>query len=262
MFPKLISLDGFFLPTYGVLVALGFLAALWIARRLSLKAGLDPEAVTNLGVYCAVAGLLGAKLMMLVFDWSYYAQRPAEIFTLRTLQAGGVFQGGLIAALLTAAVYTKKQNLPRLATADVFAPGVALGHGIGRLGCFAAGCCWGVETRLPWAVTFTRQEAHELVGVPLGRPLHPTQLYESAAEFLIFAVLYRRFQRPHREGAIIGMYLALYGGVRFLVEFVRYHQQPNPFGGPLSATQWLALVLGAAGLWLWRRRGPLPAAKG
>ncbi len=261
MYPKLISLDGFFLPTYGLLVALGFLAALWMARRLAVRSQLDPEAVTNLGVYCAVAGLLGAKVMMLLFDWNYYASHPGEILTLRTLQAGGVFQGGLIAALATAFVYMRKHGLPGLKTADVFAPGIALGHGIGRLGCFAAGCCWGVETHLPWAVTFTKQDAHELVGVPLNTPLHPTQLYESAAEFVIFGILYRRFRSPHAGGAIIGLYLLLYGLVRFFVEFVRYHQQPNPFGGPLSTTQWLALLLGAVGLYLWRFRQPAAGRK-
>ncbi len=256
MYPKLISFNGFFLPTYGLLVALGFVAALWMARRLSRRVRLDPEVITNLGVYCAVAGLLGAKVMLLIFDWRYYAAHPAEIFTLRTLQAGGVFQGGLIAALVMAYIYTRKHGLPRLKAADVFAPGVALGHGIGRLGCFAAGCCWGIETRLPWAVTFTKQDAHDLVGVPLNTPLHPTQLYESVAEFIIFGILYRRFHRPHADGVIIGLYLVLYGVVRFFVEFVRFHQQPNPFGGPFSATQWLSLLLGAVGVYLWRLRSP------
>jgi phosphatidylglycerol:prolipoprotein diacylglycerol transferase len=235
-------------------VAAGFLAALWITARLARRAGLNPERVTNLAVYCALSGLLGARLLMIVFDWDYYSANPGEIFSLATLQAAGVFHGGLILAIAVAVVYMKRQRLPVFKTMDVFAPGLALGHAIGRLGCFAAGCCWGVECERPWAVTFTDPEAHRLVGVPLGVALHPTQLYEALAEGAIFAVLYRMWRRPHPDGRVIGAYLVLYSVTRFLVEFVRAHQQPNPFGGPLSNTQWIALALLAAGLWLLKAR--------
>lgn len=248
MFPKLISFGDFFLPTYGLLVAAAFLTALWLAGKLAKRSGLNPDHVTNLGVYCALAGLAGAKLLMFVFDWGYYARNPREIFSLTTLQAGGVFHGGLVVALLVAVWYMRKTGLPGLRTADVFGAPLALGHAIGRLGCFSAGCCWGVECQRPWAVTFTNPDAHALVGVPLNVPLHPTQLYEAAAEAVIFVILYRRFVRPHRDGMIIGLYLVLYSAVRFLVEFVRHHQQANPFGGPFSSTQWIALgllILGA-----------------
>jgi phosphatidylglycerol:prolipoprotein diacylglycerol transferase len=135
---------------------------------------------------------------------------------------------------------------------DAFAPGLAVGHAIGRLGCFSAGCCWGLPTRLPWAVTFTNPRANQLVGVPLGEPLHPTQLYESLGELIIFAALYFRFLRPHREGSIISLYLVLYGVLRFLVEFVRFHdQQSNPLTGPFSTEQWISLILVAIGLGYW-----------
>jgi len=243
MFPKLISFGDFFLPTYGVLVAAAFLIALWLAGKLAERSGLNPVSVTNLGVYCALAGLAGAKLLMFVFDWDYYVRNPGEIFSLTTLRAGGVFFGGLVVALLVAVWYMRKTGLPGLRTADVFAAPLALGHAIGRLGCFSAGCCWGIACDRPWAVTFTNPDAHALVGVPLNTPLHPTQLYEAVAEAVIFVILYRRFLQPHRKGVIIGLYLILYPTARFLIEFVRYHQQPNPFGGPFSSTQWIALGL-------------------
>ncbi len=254
MFPKLISAGEFFLPTYGVLVAAGFLVALWLAARLARQSGLNPELVTNLGVWVALAGLAGAKLAMFLVDFDYYRRRPGEIFSLATLQAGGVFYGGLAAALLTGFLYLRARSLPALRTVDAFAPGVALGHAIGRLGCFAAGCCWGVECSRPWAVTFTNPEAHRLVGVPLHVPLHPTQLYEAGAEAVIFLILYRRFQRPHHDGAVLGLYLILYPAARFLIDFFRHYEHPNPFGGPLAATQWVALALVSAGIWLVRRR--------
>lgn len=256
MYPELFGLS--FLHTYGVLVALAFLVGLWMAGRLGKSAGLNSDAVTNLGIYCALAAIVGAKLMMFVVDAPYYSQHPDQIFSLATLQAGGVFYGGLIAALGVAFWYMRKMKLPPLPTADAFAPAIAIGHGIGRLGCFSAGCCWGTECARPWAVTFTNPVAHDLVGVPLNRPLHPTQLYEALAELLIFGILYRSYRRPHANGAIIGLYLLLYSTARFLVEFFRVHDQANPFGGPLNASQWISIGLFLLGGWFLRsRKAPL-----
>jgi len=248
MLPKLIHFGSFFLPTYGVLVAAAFLTALWMTSKLAKAAGMNSEVVVNLGVYCALAGIIGAKVLMIAMDPALRAN-PMEIFSLSTLQSAGIFYGGLIAALGTAYFYMRRNGLPVFKTADLFAPGLALGHGIGRLGCFAAGCCWGKPTSLPWAVTFTNPDA-QAVGVPLGVPLHPTQLYESFSEFVICGLLFLYAQRAHRPGAIIGGYLALYGIVRFLVEFLREHDESNPLGLAISLEQWISLVLVAAGLWL------------
>jgi phosphatidylglycerol:prolipoprotein diacylglycerol transferase len=241
-----------------VLVALAFLAGLWMATHLARRDALNADAVTNLGIYCALAAIVGAKVMMLLVD-PQYRDNPREIFTWDTLQAGGIFYGGLLAALAVSWWYMRKTRLPAWRTADVFAPAIALGHGIGRLGCFSAGCCWGVECHLPWAVTFRNPVAHDLVGVPLGVPLHPTQLYESFAEFAIFAVLYRRTLKSHRQGAIIGLYLMLYSTARFIVEFFRVHEQGNLWGGPLDTSQWISLLLVAVGAWCLFRRQSQPA---
>src|ERR1700724_3708732 len=119
MLPKLISIGSFYLPTYGVLVALAFLAALWLVSRLARAAGLNSEAVVNLGVYCALAGIVGAKVLMIVLDPEFRAH-PMEVFSLATLQSAGIFYGGLIAALVTAYFYMRKHGLPVLATADIF----------------------------------------------------------------------------------------------------------------------------------------------
>src|SRR5690242_11563977 len=248
MFPEVFRIGNFFLPTYGLLVATAFVVALWTSGRLAARAKLDRETVLNLGIYCALAGIAGAKALMIALDPAI-RENWREIFSLATLQAAGIFYGGLLAALATAFLYMWRKRLPALKTADVFAPGVALGHAIGRLGCFSAGCCWGLPTHLPWAVTFTNPRAYQLVGVPLGLPLHPTQLYESLAELVIFAALYWRFVRPHRDGSIVSLYLVLYGIVRFLVEFVRYHDpQSNPLTGPFSTEQWISVVLMVIGL--------------
>ncbi len=258
MFPKIFTIGSFFLPTYGVLVALGFLSALWLTARLARERQLDAEKVTNLGVYAALAGLAGAKLLMFLLDLNYYIKNPAEIFSMATLQAGGVFYGGLIAALLTGFVYMRWQSLPLGLTMDCFAPGLALGQAIGRLGCFAAGCCWGISCDRPQAVTFRDPEAHRLVGVPLGVPLHPTQLYEAASGLVIFALLYWLSRGPTKRGALIAEYLVLSSAARFSVEFFRAHDQPNPWAGPLSTTQWIAAALFLVGAWV-LLKSPKPA---
>lgn len=252
MFPKLISIGNFFLPTYGVLVALGFITGLWITVRLAKRVGLPAEAITNLAIYCALAGLAGAKLFMFLFNFRDYWNDPRSIFTLSTLQAAGVYQGGFLLALVVAILYMRQVHLPAWETFDVFAPGIALGHAVGRIGCLAAGCCWGTECHLPWAITFTNPDANQLTGVPLNVPLHPTQIYESIAEALIFTFLFFRFKKPHAPGDIFGLYLILYSSVRFVVEFVRNHEQGLVLG--LSLTQWISLATLAAGIWLVARR--------
>jgi len=249
LFPKLLHFGNFYLPTYGVLVALGFLAGLWITVKLARRAGMNPEVVTNLAVYSALAGLLGAKILMLIFDWGQRDKPP--IFSLATLQAAGVWQGGFVLALIVAIFYMRQNRLAPLATFDVFAPGVALGHAIGRIGCFAAGCCWGTECSLPWAVTFHNLDANELTGVPLGVPLHPAQIYEMLAELGLFVLLYWLIRRPHAPGRIMGAYLLLSSISRFSIEFVRFHEQGLHYG--LSWTQWISIGLAIVGVFLLAR---------
>lgn len=259
MYPKLFHIGAFSVPTYGLLVALGFLAGLLVTVRLARRSGLPAEIVSNLAIYCALAGIAGAKLFMFLFDWQFYLHNPGEIFTLATLQAAGVYHGGFLAAALFAVWYIRAQRLPVAATMDCFAPGIAIGHAVGRLGCLAAGCCWGRECHLPWAITFHSQEA---ANVPIGVPLHPAQLYESAANLALFAFLYRAHGKPRRPGRIFSLYLILYGLIRFVVEFFRFHEQALVWG--LSLTQWISLGLVAFGAVLLSRPSTavLPAAIG
>ncbi|HZU28051.1 MAG TPA: prolipoprotein diacylglyceryl transferase [Bryobacteraceae bacterium] len=256
MFPRLISIGNFWIPTYGVLVAIGFLVGLYITVKLAKEKGLPPDQIANLGIYCGIAGLAGGKIAMFLFDWRVYWNNPGEIFSRETLQAAGVYQGGLVLALLVAAWYIHHNKLPWLSTLDVFAPGVAIGHGIGRLGCLAAGCCWGLPTRLPWGITFTNPEAGRLTGVPLGVRLQPTQIYEALVEAAIFGFLIWRIRRPHRAGEVMGLYLVLYSIARFFIEFVREHEQPTQLG--LSLTQWIAIATFLLGVWFLLNRTAAP----
>jgi len=245
MLPKLFTIGSLFLPTYGVLVALGFLLGLWVTVRLARRAHLPEDKVTNLVIYCALAGLAGAKLFMFLFDWRIFWNDPREIFTLSTLRAAGVYQGGFLAALIVAILYIRRTSLPMLETFDIFSPGIAIAHAIGRMGCLAAGCCWGRETQVPWAITFRNPDAHDMSGTPLLVPLHPTQIYEAIANALIFGFLYWRIRKAHVAGEIFGWYLILYSIARFIIEFYRFHEQ-GTYGG-LSLTQWIAIATLAAG---------------
>jgi len=248
MFPKLIQFGDSYLPSYGAMVALAFLGGLFVTTRLARRVGLNEEKITNLVIYCALMGLLGAKLFMILFDLPAYLAQPGELFSLATLQAAGVYQGGFLLALGFAIYYMRKQALPPLLTMDVFSPGLALGHAIGRIGCFLAGCCYGDRCDLPWAVHFHDAEANRLTGVPLDEGLHPTQIYESVFNLALFALLYRMFPQPRPAGQLFAIYLILYSVFRFCVEFVRHHEQALNAG--LSNTQWISLVTLAGGLYL------------
>lgn len=247
------------MPTYGLLVSVGVLLGLWISVRNSQKQGIDPDNAWNLGIIVVMCGIIGAKVLYIIVDWSEYAAHPGEIFSLNTLQAGGVFSGGLIGAFAAAAWYIRRHRMPALATCDAFAPGLALGHAIGRVGCFAAGCCFGKPTDHFWGVTFTNPIAHELVGTPIGEALQPTQLFESAVELANFFILAWMLKRKKFDGQVIGTYFFLYGIARFFLEYLRGDPgRGEVFGGIITGTQLVALCLIAAGGLIWWLR---PAMK-
>src|SRR5918912_3080102 len=183
MHPRLLELGPITVYTYGVLLAAAYLLGLKLAMVRANARGLDQTRVLDLGIYIIISALVGAKLLLLVTDFSAFRADPRELLTLA--RSGGVFYGGLIVAVTVALWYIRRSSLPLWTTCDVFAPGIALGHVVGRFGCFFAGCCYGRPTSVPWAITFTNPLAAENVGTPLNIPLHPTQLYEASAELVI-----------------------------------------------------------------------------
>jgi len=261
VFPQLFHIGRFVLPTYGVLVSLGVLVGLWVSVRNSRKQGINPDDAWNLGILVVLCGVVGAKILYIINDWSTYAAHPSEIFSLSTLQAGGVFSGGLIAALAAAAWYIRRHNMPPLATCDAFAPGLALGHAIGRVGCFAAGCCYGKPTHHFWGVTFTNPVAHAIVGTPLNEALEPTQLFESAVELANFFILTWMFKRRKFDGQVFGAYLILYGVARYFLEFIRDDPgRGSVFGGIMTGTQLISIFLVITGGLIWWLRSGVPKA--
>ena len=258
VFPHLFHIGSFALPTYGLMAALGMISGLAVIFHLARFRGLDGDQMWNLGGLAAFSGILGAKLLMLLVDWRDYLANPGRIFSIATLQSGGVFSGGLVLAILCSWWYVRREKIPFLSAADVFAPGVALGHAFGRIGCLAAGCCYGRETHVPWAITFHNPWAADFSGTPLNVPLHPTQIYEFAAELINFAFLYWLCKRKEFEGQIIGLFMMIYGIERFIFEFFRGDPgRGEVLGGLITGTQLIALGLIVTGFVIYLKRTPL-----
>jgi phosphatidylglycerol:prolipoprotein diacylglycerol transferase len=257
MYPKLYDFGPLTIHTYGLLLALAFIAGIWLASRNAAKAGLNPDSIWNLGLIVIFSALVGAKFLLFVSDYSYYIENPREIFSLATLRSSGVYYGGLLLALAASAWYLHKTKLPSWRVADITAPGIALGQSIGRLGCLSAGCCYGKPTHVPWAIVFTNPYAAENVGVPLNIPLHPTQIYESVGALLLFIYLMWRLGRKHFTGQIILEYLMLYAALRFVIEFFRGDDDRGfVLHGMLSTSQFIGIltILGSAVAFIYLRR--------
>jgi len=257
--PILFSIGSFQLPTYGMLLMIAILAAILTAMRLGRRVGLDPGLVIDFCTWTVLVALLGAKLLMILTDWSYYSANPAAIFSLSTFLAGGVFYGGFLAALFFVMWYVRVHKISFWKLADVLAPAVAVGQSIGRLGCFSAGCEYGKPTAAWWGVVFTSTFANENTGVPLGVRLHPAQLYESFATFAIFGILLWRFPKRQRDGEVFLTYTGLYAVARFFLEFLRGDEDRGfVFHHLLSTSQFIAVLalVGVVVAVIWRRTRP------
>jgi len=238
------------LPTYGTLLAIAFLAALWVAIRQGRRHGVDSGIITDMWIASLLSGVLGAKLLLYLLDLPYYLAHPAAIIA--TLRSAGVFYGGLIAAIIVCLIMVRRRGLDGWVIGDVLAPAIILGQAVGRWGCFAAGCCYGKPTTLPWAVTFTDPRAHEVTGVPLNVPLHPVQLYMSFADLILFFILLAVATRKKFTGQVLLLYLILYAILRGSLEFFRDDPRGSLLG--VSTSQWLSLVLGVTALIIYVRR--------
>jgi phosphatidylglycerol:prolipoprotein diacylglycerol transferase len=256
MYPELFRIGNFPINTYGVFLALAFLCAILIAVRLARRDGLPSEKIYDLSLWMLLAGLVGSKILML-FTEPDYRDNPALLLSLDFLRSGGVFYGGLLGAVLAGYFLMKRYKLPWWKTADACAPGIAVANFFGRQGCFAAGCCWGKPTSLPWGVKFT-EAGHQITGVPIDAYLHPTQLYESFAMLLAFLFLLWLHKRKRFDGQVILAYALLYSAIRFSIEFVRDDPRGDVFGltslTGLSTSQLISLVIGIWALILLIRR--------
>ncbi len=270
------------LHTYGLLIATAFLVAMWLAGRTAMRAGLDQDRVMDLSFWILVFAMVGSRVLFIMVNWDEYAQDPASIFAF--WKGGLVFYGGFIGATLCSIFYMRKHNMRFFPYADALIPSVSIGHAIGRMGCFAAGCCWGgaCDPHLAWAARFPpeslayqSQLSHGLIhaGSLFSMPIHPTQLYESLGELCIFTLLTLYRSRKRFNGEILALYLCLYAPLRATVELLRGDEERGRvfnFLGPiargafwnLSTSELISVGIFAIGvsIFIIRGRAPRPLA--
>ena len=219
MLPVILKLGPLTLHTYGLLMAVGVGLGMWFLYAQAGKQGLDAPKLLDATFYTIIVSLIGAKLILFIGSFSYYMTYPRELFSLA--RSGGVFQGGLTFGVVFALSYFHKKKLPTWQVADILVPALALGHGFGRIGCFAAGCCYGSACELPWRAIYKNPYAHDLTGIPLNVALHPVQIYEAALNFLNFVVLYLVLKKKSFHGQVFSLYIINYSIIRFITEYFR-----------------------------------------
>jgi len=239
---------GIHLYSYGLMIALAFLAGYWLISKVAMRFGENPEPYLASALWFIIAGIAGARLFY--FFWYpqlFWANPVRAVFN----QGGLVWYGGLIGVILAILLYTRLRKMPILHFMDVLSPAAALGLGIGRIGCFLAGCCYGSVTRLPWAVHFPL--SHETHGLPV----HPVQLYETVLMGLTCLVLLKLGEKPRPAGFIAFLFLMSTSLVRFLLEYLRGDRLLWMGALDLSASQIISLVgftAGSALFWMVNQR--------
>lgn len=237
MYPTLFTFRGFEVTTFGILVALAALTAFWVFQREIGRASL-PASTADAGIAGIVGGMLGAKLV-----WAIEFSGTAPFHELLFSRAGLSWFGGLVGGIVAGIVTIRVRRLSLLATLSAAAPALAIGHAIGRVGCFLVGDDYGRASTLPWAVAFPEGRP------PIDIPVHPTQVYESIALCVVAAVLFRQRRRSVADGVVFGTYLVLAGSARFVIEFVRVNA---PILGPLTLAQGFSIAAVCVGAILMR----------
>jgi phosphatidylglycerol:prolipoprotein diacylglycerol transferase len=248
MHPILIRIGSFTVYSYGFFIAAAFLLALGLSMHQAKRLQLNHRLVPDLGFYLILAALIGSRLFYVLLRPELFLENPLLI--VQFWKGGLVFSGGALIAVLTGWWFLHRKNEPFWLWTDAFAPGIAAGQAIGRIGCLMAGCCYGKPTDLPWAITFT--SPHALA--PLGKALHPTQIYHSLAGVVTLIILLLVRPRLKKPGQLFALLLILYSIFRFCIEFFR--GDFRGYLGPFSVTQWVTLAIFGVGsmLYIWRRR--------
>lgn len=262
--------------SWGVMVVVGMYSCFFIQRHYGQKVGLSGEQILSIWVYGGLLAVVGARGLHVLVNWSDYAEAP--LTALKFWDGGMAFIGAAVIAAGFSFIYLRRQG-HGLVALDALALGVAMTHGIGRIGCFLAGCCYGQPTDLPIGVSFPVGSIAQFTQVHQGlieateptAHLHPTQLYEAALCFLIGLFLWSRYRRGAVPGTIVAGYFALYPFARFFVELVRDDPEREflfrfPAEAPviLSTTQTSALVLvpfAILAIWRLRSAPSRPAAQ-
>ncbi|MDD5645075.1 MAG: prolipoprotein diacylglyceryl transferase [bacterium] len=217
MYPVLFKIGGISVYSYGLMLSLAFLAAIYAAVRRARIININSQIILDLGLVVILSGIIGARIFFVMLNLDFYIDNPSQI--LRLDKGGLAVFGGVLFSIITVSVFCRIRKLNVWDIADVIAPSIALGQAIGRIGCFLNGCCWGVPTNMPCGVIFRHKELmpENLHGVPL----HPVQLYNSFLNLLIFFILSRIFKNRKSSGEVFAFYLILHPFMRFWTEFLR-----------------------------------------
>ncbi len=238
------------LHTYGFMIAIGFLLAIATVRKLAARSQVNPDLVSDMGFWCLMYGFLGARALFIITRWDYFMSAPLDIF--KVWEGGLVFFGGLIAACVYSYFFFKKHKLSAWKMIDICTPAVAVAHAFGRLGCLGAGCCYGRPTDEPWGIKLNS----DLVDIQMrGIPLHPTQLYESASLFILFAGLLYIFKHKKFDGQVGLSYFMIYPIIRSIIEIFRGDSiRGFVIDEVLSTSQFISILvfLAALGVLLYR----------
>ena len=237
MRPDLFSIGPITIHGYGLMIGIGFLAAILIGMKRAEKHGLDKDIVFNMGLLCIVGGMLGAKILYIITEWNSIIHSK-NLWS--DLAYGFVVYGGIIGGILILYVYSRFKKLNFLQYMDLIVPSVSIGQGFGRIGCLLAGCCYGRETDCPIGIVFHNSEF-----APNGISLLPTQIFSSLGDFLIAGFLIWYAGKQKKDGKVISMYLILYGVGRFIVEIFRNDPRGNV--GMLSTSQFISIFMVAFG---------------
>ena len=237
MYPVLFKIGKLSIFTYGAFIAAGFVVGILLAKREAGLLGEDQEKIMDLCFYILIAAIIGSRFLYVVINPETFFSDPLEIF--RIWNGGLVFYGGFIAAVVGAIIYLKKEKISIPKTSDIMAPSIAIGHFLGRMGCFFAGCCYGRVSDLPWAVKF----AHADSLAPIGIPLHPVQLYSSLNNLMIFTLLWYFRQWKKYDGQVFLIYIFLYGITRSFLEVFRGDDRGDFLFGLFSVSQVLGLSI-------------------
>ncbi len=215
MHPILLDFGSFSLYTYGLFVALGFMTAIFISQKMATPHNIKHETISDIFFIVLVSALIGARALYVIISFDAYKNNLLDIF--KIWNGGLVFFGGFIFSVIITAAYLKYRELNIWLTADVLAPGVAIGHAVGRIGCLFAGCCYGETCDLPFAIKFTDPQSL----APLNVDLHPTQVYMVLSNLVLFFILLWLNKKKRFNGMIFLSYIMLYSLFRFVIEFFR-----------------------------------------
>lgn len=243
MHPDILSIGKFTIHSYGLMMALGIISALLLSTYRAKKKGLDSDALTDIAIYGIIGGLIGAKLLYFIAEAPYIFKNPRAIKDMLT--SGFVLYGAIIGGAGAAYIYCRIKKLKFIKYFDLTAPAIALAQGLGRIGCFCAGCCYGKQTSSPFGVIFRNSPY-----APNNIKILPTQIFSSLGDFLIAGILLYFARKERKDGQVAGLYMILYSIGRFLVEFLRGDPRGNIFS--LSTSQFICIFVLIGGIIIYR----------